>query len=380
MTDERPATETSGGQRRRLSPLRRDDRVKRQLLRDVVEDNLETINGEPKGSRRRNRSQRLAKVKQWLLGGTGALVVLAVVVLWIGSGSRAGSAPSREAATVRVAAAVEQGMLDPSSPAGLQRLTELLARRGPEPLEPDVVPLAVRRVVVDPGHGGRDGGTLTPYGMLEKDLTWDIAYRLRELLEAASLEVVMTRDGDEAVSLSERAAIANSARGDIFVSIHVNWLPDKEARGAETYCVGATDDPFVRGLAAAENRDSGFSLADYRDLLDGLYADVRQAHSRRLATGIQQALYRTLKEENQEVVDRGVMTAPFVVLVATDMPAVLAEVSCLSNDREARLLAIPRYRQRIAEALFDGISAYAATVDPSVPRVASVAQGVSSGG
>ena len=106
-------------------------------------------------------------------------------------------------------------------------------------------------------------------------------------------------------------------------------------------------------------------MADYRRLLEGIFADVRQEQSRALAEGIQQALYQTLLEKNPEVVSRGVMTAPFVVLVGTEMPAVLAEVACLSNEREARLLAIPGYRQQIAEALLIGISRYSSSVNRS---------------
>jgi N-acetylmuramoyl-L-alanine amidase len=111
-----------------------------------------------------------------------------------------------------------------------------------------------------------------------------------------------------------------------------------------------------------ENQDSGFALADYRELLEGIYADVRHDQSHRLAEKLQSTLFDTLLQENPDIVSRGVMTAPFAVLVATDMPAVLVEVACLSNDREARLLARPSYRQRIAEALFTGLTDFATSV------------------
>jgi len=198
--------------------------------------------------------------------------------------------------------------------------------------------------------------------MLEKDLAWDIANRLREISERNEFNVVMTRPGDETVALRERTEIANRANADLFVSIHINWLPDREARGIETYFAGATVDPFLKELAAAENTDSGFSVADTRRLLDGIYSGVRQKESQRLAGWVGQSLFETLRTRNPDVVDRGVMRAPFVVLVATDMPAILAEVACISNDREARFLGLPQYRQSIAEALFAGIQGYAREV------------------
>jgi N-acetylmuramoyl-L-alanine amidase len=265
--------------------------------------------------------------------------------------------------TVRTGAA---SSLPADEPSRLRRLAERLFLGRDQPLVPEVIPLAVHTVAIDPGHGGRDGGTSLGYGLLEKDLTLDIATRLAALLEQSQTEVIMTRTSDQAVSLKERAEIANLSRADLFVSIHINWLPDRTARGIEVYFLGQTDDPFLTRLAAAENRDSGFSMADYRELLEGIYADVRQDESEKLARGVLDALYETLVLENPEIVGRGVMTAPFVVLVATEMPAILAEVACISNDREARLLAIPRYRQKIAEALHTGIQRYAEAVNPTL--------------
>ncbi len=162
------------------------------------------------------------------------------------------------------------------------------------------------------------------------------------------------------MSLAERAAIANRLGADVFVSVHVNWIGNRAARGVETYYLGPTDDPFLSRLAAAENRDSGYSMADMRQLLDGIYAGVRQDKSRHLAEMVQAALFRSLGRVNAKIEDRGVKSAPFIVLLSTRMPAILAEVSCLSNAEEARLLARPLYRQSIAEALAAGLRAYAA--------------------
>jgi N-acetylmuramoyl-L-alanine amidase len=339
--------------------------VKRQVLRGVLDENLETVEGLPLGSLRRRRQRRSIRIKRWLLaGGGGVLLAVLSVAIWMGSRVDATSAAGRNQFQPASLIPESQSHANPvDSASAAERLVARLASGGSQLLVPEIIPLAVKKVAIDPGHGGIDGGTSLGYGMLEKDLTKDIANRLRQLLENVGCEVVMTRSDDEAVSLKERAEIANSSHADLFISIHINWLPNRNARGVETYYLGTTDDPFLTRLAAAENRDSGFSLADYRRLLEGIYADVRQAESRKLAEGVQQALYETLRLENAQISNRGVMTAPFVVLVATEMPAILAEVACLSNDREARLLAIPSYRQKIAEALCTGVSAYARAVN-----------------
>lgn len=235
----------------------------------------------------------------------------------------------------------------------------------PRPLDRSVFPLAVRKVVIDPGHGGENVGTEARGGVLEKTLALDISKRLRELLVESSYEVAMTRDGDEFVSLDDRAALANESGGDIFVSIHLNWIEERQVRGVETYFLGATDDPYLNALAARENRDSGYSVNDFRRLLERVFADVRQGESERLAREVQRGLYDHLRKVNPQVKDRGVKKAPFVVLTSTEMPAILAEVSCLSNEKEARLLTSPGYRQYIAEALFSGIDTYARSIGGS---------------
>ncbi len=228
----------------------------------------------------------------------------------------------------------------------------------PRAIDPAVFPLALRTVVIDPGHGGENEGTRSPSGLVEKEVTLDISRRLGDLLVAAGYQVVLTRDGDRSLSLRDRANLANRERADIFVSIHVNWLENRRLRGLETFYLGPTDDPNLESLAARENQQSGYSLADLRDILHQVYAGVRQEESRRLAEAVQGALFRALLQVNGDVRDRGVKSAPFGVLTRTDMPAILAEVSSVSNDVEARLLMTPIYRQYLAEALFRGIESY----------------------
>jgi N-acetylmuramoyl-L-alanine amidase len=229
----------------------------------------------------------------------------------------------------------------------------------PVPIDLAVLPLGVRKIVIDPGHGGKDAGTSAPGGLAEKEVTLDISIRLRHLLEQAAFEVVMTRDKDEAVPLRQRTAMANAQGADLFVSIHLNWIDGGQARGMETYYLGPTEDPVLLQLAAQENRDSGYSLADFRKLLDYIYLSVRRDESRRLAESVQRTLVTALRRKRPALVNRGVKTAPFAVLAGTEMPAILAEVACLSHPEEAHLLATPQYRQDIAQALLEGIRAYA---------------------
>jgi N-acetylmuramoyl-L-alanine amidase len=229
----------------------------------------------------------------------------------------------------------------------------------PVPIDLAVLPLGVRKIVIDPGHGGKDAGTSAPGGLAEKEVTLDIGIRLRHLLEQAAFEVVMTRDKDEAVPLRQRTALANAQAADLFVSIHLNWIDGGQVRGMETYYLGPTEDPVLLQLAAQENRDSGYSLADFRKLLDYIYLSVRREESRRLAESVQRTLVTALRRKRPALVNRGVKTAPFAVLVGTEMPAILAEVACLSHPEEAHLLATPQYRQDIAQALLEGIRAYA---------------------
>ncbi len=340
-----------------------EQRLKNHLLRGMADENIEVIQNQPRGTIRRQRQARLQKLRRTLAAG-GTLLAIASVVLLIGVGSDASSGYNVgqiAESSPRLGAAAPP----PSRVSGVETndLAELINGRQDHAIDPGVIPLSVQTIVVDAGHGGTDSGTLLPrYGMLEKDITWDIANRLREVLRQHDFDVVLTRPGDEKVPLRDRAEIANRAKADLFVSIHVNWLPNREARGFETYFAGGTVDPFLRDLAAAENIDGDFSVADTRLLLDGIYSSVRQRESRRLADWVGQSLFESLQPRNPDVIHRGVRRAPFVVLVATEMPAILAEVACISNDREARLLGLPRYRQTIAEALFTGIQGYAREV------------------
>jgi N-acetylmuramoyl-L-alanine amidase len=323
------------------------DPVKRRLLQQAIAENLETMRGKPpRAVRTRYRLTRL-----WLKRAPAVLIPLTLA----GSTYLASNPPSA-ADTVRPAQIIIQssarrplvvkpGSLEPA--AGLPRI------------DPAALSLSVRRVVVDAGHGGTDPGAMSPSKVMEKEITLDIARRLETLLRRNGFEVVATRAEDRLIPLRERARVANENEGDIFVSIHVNSIKNPAFHGVETYYLGATNDPSLTRLAAAENAASGYSLTDMRKLLDGVYADARRDESHRLAGVVQQELFAGLRNIDPGLQNWGVKRAPFVVLVATDMPAVLAEVGCISNENEAAMLHRPEYREQIANALFRGIREYA---------------------
>src|SRR5262249_6980096 len=128
----------------------------------------------------------------------------------------------------------------------------------PRPLDVRAFALAAKKIVIDPGHGGEDPGAVAARGVTEKDIALDIGLRLRALLLASSFEVRMTREKDETRSLARRAAFANEEGGDLFVSIHVNWIEPRRARVVETYYLGPTEDTAALQIAGAENHQSGY--------------------------------------------------------------------------------------------------------------------------
>jgi N-acetylmuramoyl-L-alanine amidase len=259
---------------------------------------------------------------------------------------------------------------NPLAPIGSQVLQAAVPLSALYRMNRTVLPLSVRRIVIDPGHGGKQHGAISESGVSEKDITLDIALRLRRLMGNAPFEVLMTRQTDETLPLEKRVAFANANNADLFVSIHVNWMEPREIRPLETYYVGATNDPAVIKLAGIENQDSGYSLANYRQLLEKIYLDARRDESYMLAKTINTELYQSLRQINPELENRGVKMAPFAVLVGTQMPAVLAEVSCLSNEDDVKLLTNADYREKIAQALLRGILSYANNLNASDKKVA----------
>ena len=217
-------------------------------------------------------------------------------------------------------------------------------------------------IVLDPGHGGHDTGAIGPSGLMEKDVVLDLAVRLRKLLQdRLGVRVLMTRSGDVFVPLSERSAIANRAKADFMISLHVNAANSRGAVGFETfYFTREPSDSDARASAQRENlviESNGSTGKDLDHLLKATLADMAvtrdMKESSSLAERILAALDKILKVDN-----RGVKSGPFYVLATAAMPAVLVESAFITNPREERRLQREEYRQRIAEGLYEGVAAY----------------------
>lgn len=217
--------------------------------------------------------------------------------------------------------------------------------------------LGVHRIVIDPGHGGKDPGTVNrALGLKEKDITLDIGKRLNAILnEHKDLEVILTRPRDEYVPLEERAAIANSNQGDLFISIHTNSAPRLSACGVESYYLNMTTDPWAMEVAAQENAMSSKSMADMRSILDQILRNSKISESRIFSQCLQGNMVANLRSKYDVIQDLGVKKAPFYVLLGAQMPSALVEVSFLSHADEARRLGTPEYRQAVAAGLYLGI-------------------------
>jgi N-acetylmuramoyl-L-alanine amidase len=219
--------------------------------------------------------------------------------------------------------------------------------------------LKIGKIVIDPGHGGHDTGTIGPNGLEEKDLALDVSRRLGKLLEARlGAEVVYTRKDDTFIPLETRTAIANQARADLFISIHANSSHDETARGVETYYLNFTSSPEALEVAARENAVSEASIYQLQDLVKKIALKEKIEESREFAWDVQQSLHSGLAAKSPAVRDRGVKKAPFIVLIGANMPSILAEISFVSNPTDEHRLATSEYRQRIAESLYGGIAKY----------------------
>jgi N-acetylmuramoyl-L-alanine amidase len=219
--------------------------------------------------------------------------------------------------------------------------------------------LKIGKIVIDPGHGGHDTGTIGPNGLEEKDLVLEVGRRLGKLLESRlGAEVVYTRKNDTFIPLETRTAIANQQRADLFISIHANSSDDPDARGVETYYLNFTSSPEALDVAARENAVSEKSIYELQDLVKKIALKEKIEESREFAGDVQQSLHSGLAAKSPAIRDRGVKKAPFIVLIGANMPSILAEISFVSNPTDEHRLETSEYRQRIAESLYRGIAKY----------------------
>ncbi|MBI4620913.1 MAG: N-acetylmuramoyl-L-alanine amidase [Desulfobacterales bacterium] len=219
--------------------------------------------------------------------------------------------------------------------------------------------LGIGKIVIDPGHGGHDPGAIGPSGLREKDVVLEIARKLEGIIKGKlGCEVVLTRKDDRFIPLEERTAIANTQKADLFVSIHANASPNKDAHGIETYFLNFSADEEAMKVAARENATSTKKMSDLRAILRDLMLNSKINESSVLAGHIQKSLTGKLKAEYSDIRDNGVKQAPFYVLIGAEMPSILVEVSFISNKIEEERLKDSEYLERLASSIFTGIRGY----------------------
>ncbi len=218
----------------------------------------------------------------------------------------------------------------------------------------------VRKIVLDPGHGGEDPGAIGVNGLREKDVVLDISKQVRDQLNNYGIDVILTRDRDRFISLSRRTAIANANDADFFISIHANSSRLKGVKGFEVYYLSNAVDDNARAVEAAENSFLKFDEESFyfrnsaleATLWDLVYTENRQ-ESIELARYITKAV-----DDSMSIKSRGIKSARFYVLKGTQMPAVLIETGFISNAAEGKNLRDPAYRAAVAAAIAKGILNY----------------------
>jgi N-acetylmuramoyl-L-alanine amidase len=323
----------------------RELRMKRAIHRGVLEDNLRLLGRTTPRIEIRRRLPRAAKAALFCatLGG---------VTLFTGTSLSPVLFPEQEIRAHFVSPS-------PAPPATAPALDPRLFKGARNMPLSRAFDLGVRSIIIDPGHGGEDAGAVGRGRTREKDVVLDIARRLKRRLDArAETEVLLTRDGDHALPLAERVAIAHADRADLFVSVHLNFVPKKPINLIETFYFGPATDAAAAALARRENSGQGPGMSELSEIIERLETQMRREESPRLAAAIQQSVLRNGRRADASVEDRGTKRGPFVVLNQADVPAVLAEVSCLSNPEEEKRLGTVEHREGIAAALEAGILDY----------------------
>jgi N-acetylmuramoyl-L-alanine amidase len=228
--------------------------------------------------------------------------------------------------------------------------------------------LHVKRIVIDPGHGGKDPGCRVLGKYKEKNITLALAKRLaKQLKTEIGCEVFLTREKDEFLTLEQRTAIANMKKADLFISLHVNAHADQEIHGLETYFLNAATDQAGVVIAARENATSEKSVSDLQTILNDLLMNTKMRESSRLAYRVQEAMIDGTGKRYRGIRSLGVKQAPFYVLIGAQMPAVLVEVGFLSNRTERKRLVNPEYQEILAAGITDGIKMYIEGIDQTYP-------------
>ena len=218
--------------------------------------------------------------------------------------------------------------------------------------------LGVRKIIIDPGHGGKDPGAMA-FGLKEKDIVLKVAKKLKKVLRKKyGYQVSLTRKTDIFIPLEERTALANTSGADLFVSIHVNAHPDKTTQGIETFYLNLATNNEAMRVAALENATSTHNISEMQNILTDLMQNSKIMESSRLARFVQNNIISGLRRDNYPVKDHGVKKAPFYVLIGAQMPAVLVETSFITNPMEAKRLKKDSFLNEIASQIGAGISSY----------------------
>jgi N-acetylmuramoyl-L-alanine amidase len=238
-----------------------------------------------------------------------------------------------------------------SLPAKIEPIAQPKAAKPPPP--------GLRKIVLDPGHGGKDPGAIGVDGIAEKDIVLAVAKKLAlKLRKEMGVEVVLTRSDDTFVELKDRTAMANAEQADLFISLHVNASPNPDARGLETYYLDNTTDEAANRLAARENAVARSSVTDIQFILSDMIQNLKLEDSITLAHRLQGSVVSQVGQRYGEVRDLGVKKALFYVLVGARMPSVLVEMFFVTHKSEARALAKEAYQDAIVDALLEGIRKY----------------------
>lgn len=227
--------------------------------------------------------------------------------------------------------------------------------------------LGVSRIVIDPGHGGRDfGAPGYKKGVHEKDVVLKIARRLaKKMQEELHCEVFLTRNSDRNLTLEERTAIANTKNADLFISIHTNAARDRRAYGIETFFLNLATDEDAIMVAARENATSTKNISDLQTILTDLMQNAKINESSRLAVRVQESLHGRLRQDYSQIKDKGVKKAPFYVLLGAQMPSILIETAFISNARECSRLIDSTYQDRMCDAIVQGVRKYIRETSPT---------------
>jgi N-acetylmuramoyl-L-alanine amidase/type II secretory pathway predicted ATPase ExeA len=262
---------------------------------------------------------------------------------------------TKDASPIKMNAAMETGAPGSAAPSQAAAANQYNQRTLTRELG-----LKISRIVIDPGHGGRDTGTIGPHGLLEKDVCLDVALRLGQLIKKRlpNAQVIYTRDSDRYVSLEERTAIANQGKADLFISIHANSSDDHSVHGVETYYLDLATSSESRQTATRENELSQLPVHDLQNLIKEIANNDKIKESKEFALDVQNSLSQGLQRASQHETNRGVKRAPFIVLMGAEMPAVLSEIAFVSNANDESLLAKSDQRERMAEGLYGGIANY----------------------